>query len=1115
MLPGIRGSLVASSFLEDVLLHQFQSTSSDDQSSHRLLVRWWRRVDASLGPASSPRAVLDLGALPLVHLLGYDVLRLEPYGTGFVGMVGTGSRAFAVLRTTSFGHDPELAWRDTVRAGRTTGARWGLIYTGRTLRVIDAARTWSRRALDFELGSVVAHRSSATVLWGIAHRSALEPRDDSSALEDVMRRSDSHALNVCDSLGDGVLDALDALMTALDGKGRPGRPTRDTVFHHSLTLVYRLLFLLFAEARDLVPTWNHVYRDAYTVEALWRPTGAGHHPRGLWKALQAMSRLAHAGCRAGDLTVTPFNGRLFSPTHTPFVDRVRVSDAVVSRAVLALATSAGPQGRRPISYADLGVEQLGTVYERVLEYEPTRSTGPTLLTRTSHERKRTGSFYTPRAMTEFLVRRTLHPLVVDRNPDEILSLKVVDPAMGSGAFLVAACRYLAAATERALVTCGEWPSDGDVRNRRVALRRSIAERCLYGVDRNPMAVQLARLSLWLTTLASDRPLTFLDHHLAAGDSLIGAGFPELARNPVRKHRRPEGSINRALPLFSDQTADELARQVLPERFRLAVEPGDTLRAVREKERALDALNVEGTPLSRWRQAADLWCAAWFPAARVTSPIVADLLASLVGGRGSLSPKDRVRLLDSAATVACEHHFFHWELEFPEVFFDREGRPDSGGGFDAVIGNPPWDTLRADTGEPDNRSTERVSQHARLRFFREAGVFRHQGPGHLNRYQLFVERALQLTRSGGRMGLVLPSGIATDRGSGPLRRALLDQTTIDRVLGFSNRDGIFPIHRDVKFLLLTTTKADRTDRLEGSFGRTQPSWLDDLPDSARDDPPDARRVALNRGLLDKWDPDQLSIPLLSSASDLELLVHVSASVPPLGGPDGWDVQFGRELNATEDRPHFVSPGCAGPDPITVIEGKHLEPFRVRTELSRLAIPSHVVKTLLDRDRTFGCLRVAYRDVASATNRLTLIAAMLPPGTVSTHTVFCLKNAVPARAQYCLLALLNSLVANFLVRLQVTTHVSSGLMLRLPVPRPPGHDSAFRELARLAQSLARTGIDADEQSYVQINSIAAALYGLTTSQYEHVVGTFPLLSEELRRKLIADYGERGTEARKHGM
>jgi N-6 DNA Methylase/Eco57I restriction-modification methylase len=1114
MLPGIRGSLIASSFLEDVLLHQFKSASSDNQRPYRLLVQWWRRVDRSLGPASSPRAVLDVGALPLVDLLGYEVLHLEPHGAGFVGTVGTDSRPLAVLRTTGFGDDPDLAWRDTVRAGRTSGARWGLIYTGRTLRVIDAARTWSRRALDFELGSVVDHRASTTALWGIAHCSALEPTGDSSALENAMRRSDTHALTVCDSLGDGVLDALDALISALDGEVGRGRPSPDASFQHSLTLVYRLLFLLFAEARALVPTWNSVYRDSYSVEALWRPT-AGRHPRGLWKAFQAMSRLAHAGCRAGDFSVTPFNGRLFSPAHTPHVDRVRVSDAVVSRAVLALATSVSPQGRRPISYVDLGVEQLGTVYERVLEYEPTRSAGRTVLTRTSHERKRTGSFYTPRSMTEFLVRRTLHPLVVDRTPDEILALKVVDPAMGSGAFLVAACRYLAAAAERALAASGEWPSGGDVRDRRVALRRSVAERCLYGVDRNPMAVQLARLSLWLTTLASDRPLTFLDHHLATGDSLIGAGFSELARNPARDCRRAVASIHRTLPLFFDHTAHELARQVLPERFRLAVEPGDTLRAVREKERALDALNVQGTPLSRWRQAADLWCAAWFPATRVTSPVFVDVLSSLVGGQSSLSPKDQVRVLGDAATVAREHHFFHWGLEFPEVFFDREGRPHVSGGFDAVIGNPPWDTLRADSGERDNRSRERASQHARLRFFREAGVFRHQGSGHLNRYQLFVERALQLTRSGGRMGLVLPSGLATDRGSGPLRRALLDQTTIDRLLGFSNRDGIFPIHRDVKFLLLTTTKTGRTERLEGSFGRTQPSWLDDLPDGARDDPSDARGIVLNRVSIDKWDPEHVSIPLLSSTKDLDLLVHASASVPTLGGGDGWGVQFGRELNATEDRPYFVSKRPTNPDLITVIEGKHLEPFRVRSESARLAIPSHVAERLLDRNRTFGRYRIAYRDVASATNRLTLIAAMLPPGIVSTHTVFCQKKALSTRHQYCLLALLNSLVANFLVRQQVTTHVSSSLMLRLPVPHPRGHDPRFRDLARLAQSLARTGVDADEQSYVQINSISAALYGLTTSQYEHVVGTFPLLREELRRRLIADYDERGTETRKHGI
>ena len=1063
-------------------------------------MRWWRRVEQSLGPASSSRALLDIGALPLVALLGHEVLHLEAHETGYVGMLGSGSRALAVLRTTGFGQDPGHAWRDTVRAGRTSGARWGLIFNGRSLRLMDAARPWSRRSLDFDFAQLVGHQGSSSVLLTIARRSALEP--GLRSLEQWVRDGDAHAVAVCASLGDGVLDALDALVTAFDRALAGATPTPDEAFRHSLTLVYRLLFLLFAEARHLVPTSNRIYRDAYTVEALWQRRGGECHSRGLWKALQAMSRLAHNGCRAGDLNVTAFNGRLFSPAHAPHIDRVRVSDAVVSRAVLALATTAGSHGRHRISYADLGVEQLGTVYERVLEYEPARGTGPTVLLRTSLERKQTGSFYTPRSMTEFLVRRTLHPLVVDKTPAQILALRILDPAMGSGAFLVAACRYLSLAIERALIATGNAHADSDVVEQRITIRRTVAERCLYGVDRNPMAVQLARLSLWLTTMASDRPLTFLDHHLATGDSLIGAGFADLARPHSHERRRQGQPPDRTLSLFSADAAVQLARQVLPERFRLAVEPGDTLSAVREKERALDALNSEGTALSRWKRAADLWCAAFFPGTQLTSAIFGDVLLALWSGQGSLQAKDRARLLANATVIAREHHFFHWELEFPEVFFDREGRRDPAGGFDAVIGNPPWDALRADTGTSEHRSRERASQQARLRFFRDAGVYRLQGDGHLNRYQLFLERAQQLTRPGGRIGLVLPSGFATDRGSGPLRRALLDQTTIDRLIGFTNREGIFPIHRDVKFLLLTATNTGATSRLGGTFGRTQPSWLEDLPDAAIDDPPDARAIGLSRESLERWDPEHLSIPLLSSPNDVELLLHVSSSTPSLGASEGWGIQFGRELNATEDRPHFVASSDAG-DLISIVEGKHLEPFRVRSESSQLAIPLRVASQLLNRERTFDRLRLAYRDVASATNRLTLIAALLPPGTVSTHTVFCLKNPISEQSQYCLLGLLNSLVANYLVRLQVTTHVSTSLMQRLPVPRPHRHDPAFRQLASLARSLAQTGIDADAESYVKVNSIAAALYGLSQEQYAHVVGTFSLLKEQLRSRLVTDY------------
>jgi hypothetical protein len=1106
MLPGITGSLIAGAFLERILLPELRRLHARDnlQPPFSRLLRWWRRAQRVLGPASGTRAVLDIAALPLIELLGYEVLHLEPYANGFVGSLGQANTALAVLRTTTWSADAESAWRDVVRASRTAHAPWGLVCTGRHLRLVDATRTWSRRALEFDLESVVNDERSATVLWALARRESLQAGRDAALLERAIERAETHGSAVCASLSDGVLEALTALVGAFDvhARGRTADPR--ATFQQAVTLVYRVLFLLFAEAREIVPTWHRVYREAYTIESLCRRIVRRPQARGAWAALQAISRLSHAGCRAGDLTVTAFNGRLFSPSHTPLAERVGVPDGAVSKAVIALATGPGVHGRQRISYADLGVEQLGAVYERVLEYEPSRANGLLQLARTSDERKATGSFYTPRAMTEFLVRRALNPLVTGRDAEQILNIRVLDPAMGSGAFLVAACRYLASSVEQALVAEGQWPSGDNVPGRRAELRRSVAQRCLYGVDTNPMAVQLARLSLWLTTLAHDRPLTFLDHHLAVGDSLAGAGLADLARRPRPGRRSAADFCKSTLPLFADLAADQMATRVLPDRFRLALEPADTVAAVRDKERALTALSAPGTPLSQWKTAADLWCAAWFwREGSLPAGVYSDVLASLLNQHTALSTRHRSELLNTAAAVAATHRFFHWELEFPEVFFDDTGRRRADAGFDAVLGNPPWDALRADTGDTAARDRARDGRQQRLRFFRDAGIYRHQGSGHANRYQLFVERALQLTRPGGRIAVIVPSGFATDHGSGLLRRQLFESVSVDRLIGFDNRSSIFPIHRDVKFLLLTGTHGGRTDRVTGTFGRSHAAWLDELPDAAADDPAHARSIVMSRSLIESWDPDNLAVPLLSERRDLDVLATVTTNVPALAARIGWGVRFGRELNATEDRHHFVPVATAAADFLRVIEGKHLEPFRVRCDQSAFAISPATAATLLDAKSTFGRRRLAYRDVASATNRVTLIAALLPGEAVSTHTVFCLKTVLGDSSQYCLLALLNSLVANYLVRLQVSTHVTTALMARLPVPRPPGDSEPFRELARLARSLEKTGIEANRAAYVRINTIAAHLYGLTPTLYEHVVGTFPLLPQSLRDECVSDY------------
>ena len=438
--------------------------------------------------------------------------------------------------------------------------------------------------------------------------------DGDTALDTLVAASDRHASAVCRSLRHGVLAAsTDVLGALVGGARRTGRQTVSDAFEQALTIVYRILFLLFAEARSLVPVWHPVYRDSYTIGSLRAAAEGGQGDTGLWEALRAIARMAHAGCDAGDLRVTPFNGRLFAPARTPLAERRDLNDASARRAVLALATrpAAGGAGREASAYRDLGVEQIGAVYETLLDFEPrvhrqaaprgSRTKVEVTLESGSGIRKSTGSFYTPQPIADYLVRRTLEPLVHGVAPGAILELRIVDPAMGSGAFLVAACRYLASAYETALVESGaSRPSDIDDAER-AGIRRTIAERCLYGVDLNPMAAQLARLSLWLTTLAAERPLSFLDHRLQVGDSLVGAWLANLAQPPGSTKRKRSPSAT--LPLFDETTVRTAVRDALPARFSLESTPNDTLEQVRSKERTFAALCARSSALSTWKRVA--------------------------------------------------------------------------------------------------------------------------------------------------------------------------------------------------------------------------------------------------------------------------------------------------------------------------------------------------------------------------------------------------------------------------------------------------------------------------------------------------------------------------------
>jgi hypothetical protein len=217
-----------------------------------------------------------------------------------------------------------------------------------------------------------------------------------------------------------------------------------------------------------------------------------------------------------------------------------------------------------------------------------------------------------------------------------------------------------------------------------------------------------------------------------------------------------------------------------------------------------------------------------------------------------------------------------------------------------------------------------------------------------------------------------------------------------------------------------------------------------------------------------------------------------------------------LNATDDRPHFRRLGAAG-GLLPIIEGKQLSPFHVDVGRSTDGIAVGAASRLLT-SAPFARARIGYRDVASATNKLTLIAALLPANVVSTHTVFCLKSDLEERSQWCLLGLMNSLVANYLVRLNVTTHVTASLMSRLPVPKPEPRSRVFDRLVALAKSLASTRVDSNTEAYAELNAICADLYGLSTEQYSHLLDSFPLLPRPLRDACLAVH-VRATEARRH--
>jgi hypothetical protein len=332
----------------------------------------------------------------------------------------------------------------------------------------------------------------------------------------------------------------------------------------------------------------------------------------------------------------------------------------------------------------------------------------------------------------------------------------------------------------------------------------------------------------------------------------------------------------------------------------------------------------------------------------------------------------------------------------------------------------------------------------MSFVRESGHFRASTRGHLNLYQPFMELALRLARPGGRIGMVLPWGAATDDGAAPLRERLFTGTNVDALVGLDNALGIFPIHRGLRFLVLSATNGARTQEIRARFGVRSAEDIDALPSVEHLDGASGELMRLSTDMIRRASGNALRIPDIRRPDLFARLLDIRRRIPALGSAEGWAATFGRELNASDDRKRFSDSG------LPILDGKHISPFRTALEASERRINAAVAGEALPAMR-FMRARLAYRDVSGVGNRRALIAAVIPGSVVTTHTLFCLRNPLPLEQQHFLCGVLNSDLLDAIVRMLMGGHVTTSLMESLPVPLWTGSEGQ-RQIAAIALTLA---------------------------------------------------------------
>jgi len=1055
-----------------------------------------------------------------------------------------------------------------------------------------------------ELNLDLLPEDRAGYLWLLLSADALV---EGGTFEEILERSEDYAAALGERLRDRVyLEVIPRLARAVAAEVTSAEPTRDELdrtYEVALRILFRLLFVAYAEDRDLLPLHeSRVYREhslkrmaQRLAEARSRDIEFGDQPF-YWSEVSSLWRAVSQG--NPEWSVPRYNGSLFAadPATSPLgavIEGIALPDREFAPALAALLvdeTGEGTEG--PVDFRSLGVREFGTIYEGLLESELSLAetdltvdprsraylpagdddpvevrAGEVYLHNRSGARKSTGSYYTKSFAVEHLLDRALEPALAehlerldamsDREAGRrFFEFRVADIAMGSGHFLVAAVdrierglvgylarrplpdvkEELARLRGTAMDDLGDDWSAEPIEDAQL-LRRQVARRCIFGVDLNPMAVELARLSIWIHTFVPGLPLGLLDQNLVQGNSLVGIA-----------------TFDEASELMQADTGS-LFSFVAAERLDKVREPLEKLGRLTD---ANDAEIAEARDLyTRMREAtraeADLFTI--LTASRTND----ELHEAIAQGQVATTPEAQADALHEGFVRIAEEELagldvLHFPLVFSHVFLGERK------GFDVILGNPPWEkpiveehafwarhfpgfrslsqrereTLTAQYRDERPDLAERLENERaaadRIRELLTAGAYPGISAGHPDLYKAFVWRFWDLiSPDGGRIGVVLPRSALAARGGGEFRKAMLETAeTVDLTMLLNNRTWVFDeVHP--QYTIGLTAIVRRDERREDSRLRLSGPYasLERFEVGVVKEP-----VAFYGSEVEEWN-DTASLPLLPSDESADVFAQLRKA-PRLDLDDGvsWRVRpIQGDLNSTKGKPLMDLESIKQPDGFwPVFKGESFDIWTPDTGTYYAWVDPDIVLSALQQKRkratsrsafaefdeqwrkdreTLPCLRprIAFRDVSRATDTRTFRAALVPPEVVLVHTApyFLLTTGTPRDEAY-LLGVLSALPLDWYARCFVETHLTFFTINPFPIPRPGGDHPLRERVIALAGRLAAPDDDFAEWAEQvgvahgplapnekddhihELDAVVAHLYGLTEAHLVHIFETF---------------------------